>query len=36
MAGKITFTMLKPDVYKAGNSGAIIKIIEEADLKSKQ
>jgi nucleoside-diphosphate kinase len=30
MAGKTTFTMIKPDAYEAGNSGAIIKMIEEA------
>ncbi|MEM7296702.1 MAG: nucleoside-diphosphate kinase [Bacteroidota bacterium] len=30
MAGTITFTMVKPDAFGAGNSGAIIKIIEEA------
>jgi len=30
MAGNITFTMIKPDAFEAGNSGAIIKIIEEA------
>jgi len=30
MAGKLTFTMIKPDAFEAGNSGAIIKIIEEA------
>lgn len=30
MAGKRTFTMIKPDAYAAGNSGAIIKMIEEA------
>ncbi|MFT5640384.1 MAG: nucleoside-diphosphate kinase [Cyclobacteriaceae bacterium] len=30
MAGKTTFTMVKPDAYAAGNSGAIIKMIEEA------
>ena len=29
MPGKITFTMIKPDAVSAGNSGAIIKIIEE-------
>ncbi|WP_421763505.1 nucleoside-diphosphate kinase [Ekhidna sp.] len=33
MAGKKTFTMIKPDAYAAGNSGAIIKIIEEAGFK---
>ncbi len=30
MAGNRTFTMIKPDAYGAGNSGAIIKMIEEA------
>ena len=30
MAGTTTFTMIKPDAYAAGNSGAIIKMIEEA------
>lgn len=30
MAGKTTFTMIKPDAFSAGNSGAIIKMIEEA------
>ena len=30
MAGKTTFTMIKPDAFGAGNSGAIIKMIEEA------
>lgn len=30
MSGKTTFTMIKPDAFEAGNSGAIIKIIEEA------
>ena len=30
MAGTTTFTMIKPDAFEAGNSGAIIKIIEEA------
>ena len=33
MAGKKTFTMIKPDAYGAGNSGAIIKIIEEAGFR---
>ncbi|MFY0689620.1 MAG: nucleoside-diphosphate kinase [Cyclobacteriaceae bacterium] len=35
MAGNITFTMIKPDAYAAGNSGAIIKMIEEAGFKIK-
>lgn len=30
MAGTRTFTMIKPDAFEAGNSGAIIKMIEEA------
>lgn len=30
MAGKRTFTMIKPDAVGAGNSGAIIKMIEAA------
>ena len=30
MMGKTTYTMIKPDAVSAGNSGAIIKIIEEA------
>ncbi len=30
MAGSITFSMIKPDAYSAGNSGAILKMIEEA------
>ncbi|MEQ9424117.1 MAG: nucleoside-diphosphate kinase [Cyclobacteriaceae bacterium] len=29
MSGKITFTMIKPDAFGAGNAGAITKIIEE-------
>lgn len=32
MAGNITFTMIKPDATQAGNTGAIIKIIEEAEF----
>ncbi len=35
MAGNITFTMIKPDAFGAGNSGAIIKMIEEAGFKIK-
>jgi len=35
MAGTITFTMIKPDAFGAGNSGAIIKIIEEAGFSIK-
>jgi nucleoside-diphosphate kinase len=33
MATNRTFTMLKPDAVGAGNSGAIIKMIEEAGFK---
>lgn len=33
MAGNTTFTMIKPDAVKAGNSGAIIKMIEEAGFR---
>jgi nucleoside-diphosphate kinase len=33
MAGNKTFTMLKPDAVSASNSGAIIKIIEEAGFR---
>jgi nucleoside-diphosphate kinase len=33
MAGKRTFTMIKPDAVGAGNSGAITKMIEEAGFK---
>lgn len=35
MAGTITFTMIKPDAFAAGNTGAIIKMIEEAGFKIK-
>ena len=35
MSGKTTFTMIKPDAFEAGNSGAIIKIIEGAKFKIK-
>lgn len=35
MSGKTTFTMIKPDAFEAGNSGAIIKIIEEAGFQIK-
>lgn len=35
MASNITFTMIKPDAYGAGNSGAIIKMIEEAGFSIK-
>lgn len=33
MSGNRTFTMIKPDAVGAGNSGAIIKMIEEAGFK---
>src|SRR5690606_9756191 len=33
MAGTRTFTMLKPDAVAASNSGAIIKMIEEAGFR---
>ncbi|WPP48267.1 nucleoside-diphosphate kinase [Catalinimonas niigatensis] len=33
MAGKRTFTMIKPDAMEAGNAGAIIKMIQEAGFK---
>ena len=33
MAGKITFTMIKPDAVAAGNTGAIIKMIEESGFR---
>ena len=33
MAGKRTFTMIKPDAVVAGNSGAIVKMIEEAGFR---
>ncbi len=35
MAGKMTFTMIKPDAMEAGNAGAIIKMIQEAGFKIK-
>jgi len=35
MAGSITFSMIKPDAYNAGNTGAILKMIEEAGFKLK-
>ena len=35
MAGKTTFTMIKPDAFNAGHSGAILKMIEEAGFKVK-
>jgi nucleoside-diphosphate kinase len=35
MAGNVTFTMIKPDAFGAGNSGAIIKMIEEAGFSIK-
>lgn len=33
MAANKTFTMIKPDAFEAGNSGAILKMIEEAGFK---
>lgn len=33
MAAKRTFTMIKPDAVAAGNSGAIIKMIEDAGFR---
>ncbi|MDH4090947.1 MAG: nucleoside-diphosphate kinase [Cyclobacteriaceae bacterium] len=33
MAGKRTFTMIKPDAVNAGNTGAITKMIEEAGFR---
>lgn len=33
MAGNRTFTMIKPDAFGAGNSGAILQMIEEAGFK---
>ncbi|MGB3464571.1 MAG: nucleoside-diphosphate kinase [Cyclobacteriaceae bacterium] len=33
MADNRTFTMIKPDAYGAGNSGAILKMIEEAGFR---
>lgn len=33
MAGNRTFTMIKPDATGAGNSGAIIKMIEDAGFR---
>lgn len=33
MADNRTFTMIKPDAFGAGNSGAIIKMIEEAGFR---
>jgi nucleoside-diphosphate kinase len=35
MSGNITFTMIKPDAVSVGNSGAIIKMIEEAGFEIK-
>lgn len=35
MAGTITFTMIKPDAFSDGNSGSIIKMIEEAGFQLK-
>lgn len=33
MASNRTFTMIKPDAFSAGNSGAILKMIEDAGFK---
>lgn len=33
MVNEITFSMIKPDAVKAGHSGAILKMIEEAGFK---
>jgi nucleoside-diphosphate kinase len=33
MTGRTTFTMIKPDAVSAGNSGAIIKMIEDAGFR---
>ncbi len=33
MAGTITFSMIKPDAVEAGNTGAILKMIEEAGFR---
>lgn len=33
MATNRTFTIIKPDAFEAGNSGAILKMIEEAGFK---
>ena len=33
MAGKFTFTMIKPDAVVAGNTGAITKMIEESGFR---
>jgi len=35
MTGNRTFTMIKPDAFGAGNTGAILKIIEDAGFKIK-
>ena len=35
MAGSITFSMIKPDAYADGNSGAILQMIEKAGFKIK-
>ena len=35
MSGNITFTMIKPDAFGSGNSGPIIKMIEEAGFQIK-
>ncbi len=35
MAGNVTFSMIKPDAYADGNSGAILQMIEKAGFKIK-
>jgi nucleoside-diphosphate kinase len=35
MAGDVTFSMIKPDAYADGNSGAILQMIEKAGFKIK-
>ena len=33
MSGNLTFTIIKPDAFKSGHSGSIIKMIEKAEFK---
>lgn len=33
MSGHVTFSMVKPDAYQAGHTGAILKLIESAGFK---
>lgn len=35
MSGNRTFTMIKPDAFREGHSGAILKMIEEAGFRPK-